>query len=879
MAYTVIFENKNGASEETYSADTFEAAIELANNDRSAEGNISIRNEQNGIIVWQYSDDDALKAYLNYSDDEWNTITSGHHEKSDKPSVYFDIDGTLGKWYADGRGYAMEEILDPTNHYFRTIEPHKAMIDLAESLCYKGIDVCIISAADKNTIRDKWEWIEEHLPFVPKENICFSPLGADKSQFVKGNADISILIDDYNKNLEAWKGTAVKAINTVNSHQDRFAEIDLTRYEALLAQDTAELTEQEIIRQASTVHAAIKRTADRIEGMALDLGAEIARENTTNNKYSPEAAQKLYNIYKKAWIKENISDAEMTAMESRYENDDAAKDMTFSEYVEKEGFADGSIYYTFKEFCAKELASYEFAEKIEQYMFERGEYDFPESDTIRWISGTDNRHVVIENIHASIANDISPLVDYFNGELAELSEEDELIKVAESIKGSLEQIRAEQQNKVVGNEIIENNELFSDFKKLQKDEFLATHTDCSEADYNSAIEAIALKITENLPFMPDNSVGSKDDIVKQLNDDTPKALADYSQKIVSENYINDVIFLTPDTELDRVINSVEELSKYLKNELFDLSSLKAEISSCSAYGVTANEMCGLTIKIPLSEMQQTDLLTREYSPFVEWYKYCDSETSAHKAIREGNMWVKGELLLQKNIYLEKPELDVEFRLVDGTDASMVQRLVLNKDEKDALVAFANQYTEKAMGMTLNDAISAACEVGLEQAAKKHNLKYHSEEKGFTDAEGYNFIKDIGLDFTLFAKSEEAEKTYSLWLKADAIEELFNRVPEVVGGFAAGDFKHVLNNTDITFYAIASVEDDTGKLTLVQESSDYGFDTFRVPLTKDESNSVKEVVEGLEVLQSQKKEQSNDLNKAQPDKGISAEQKKHEDVER
>lgn len=29
-----------------------------------------------------------------------------HKEDFNKPSVYFDIDGTLGKWYADGRGYS-----------------------------------------------------------------------------------------------------------------------------------------------------------------------------------------------------------------------------------------------------------------------------------------------------------------------------------------------------------------------------------------------------------------------------------------------------------------------------------------------------------------------------------------------------------------------------------------------------------------------------------------------------------------------------------------------------------------------------------------------------------------------------------------------------
>ena len=34
---------------------------------------------------------------------------------------------------------------------------------------------------------------------------------------MKGNAEYSILIDDYKENLKQWKGIPVKAINTINS--------------------------------------------------------------------------------------------------------------------------------------------------------------------------------------------------------------------------------------------------------------------------------------------------------------------------------------------------------------------------------------------------------------------------------------------------------------------------------------------------------------------------------------------------------------------------------------------------------------------------------------------------------------------------------------
>lgn len=179
----------------------------------------------NGLTLWSSSDSPEYEAALTRS-------LTGSQIHSEHPSVYFDIDGVLGKWYADARGYSsLDEIIDPRNHYFRDIEPHPAAIELARVLCDKGADVCIISAADINTIRDKWEWISENLPFINKDNIFFCPLGADKADYVKGNSDYSVLIDDYNVNLDAWRGTAMKAINTVNSHQGKYPEFDIAAAE------------------------------------------------------------------------------------------------------------------------------------------------------------------------------------------------------------------------------------------------------------------------------------------------------------------------------------------------------------------------------------------------------------------------------------------------------------------------------------------------------------------------------------------------------------------------------------------------------------------------------------------------------------------------
>lgn len=184
---------------------------------------ISLHDEHDRMI---FTNNEFLSTFVNQiTDDKWKGLQAGEHKPSDAPSVYFDIDGTLAKWNVNA---AMEEVFDIQNHYFRKVEPEKFVIDLAYKLYLDGMDVCIISAAEKDTIPDKYEWLKENLPFIEDENIFFSPIGADKTQFIKSNADISVLIDDYNPNLQAWReagGHAVKMLNGINSHHSGFSEI------------------------------------------------------------------------------------------------------------------------------------------------------------------------------------------------------------------------------------------------------------------------------------------------------------------------------------------------------------------------------------------------------------------------------------------------------------------------------------------------------------------------------------------------------------------------------------------------------------------------------------------------------------------------------
>lgn len=193
----------------------FERAAEIVTGVETFNGSHYYIASPDGDVFWD------SKYYDIYNRFYGNVQTFQH-----APSVYFDLDGTCAKWYKDGRGLIYpEQILDPRYHYYRNLEPHPFTIEMAKLLQGQGADVCIISAADISCVYDKIKWVEENMPFIKLENIFFCPIGADKTAYIKHNAEKSVLVDDYNKNLIEWQqagGFSAKLVNTVNSVSDKF---------------------------------------------------------------------------------------------------------------------------------------------------------------------------------------------------------------------------------------------------------------------------------------------------------------------------------------------------------------------------------------------------------------------------------------------------------------------------------------------------------------------------------------------------------------------------------------------------------------------------------------------------------------------------------
>lgn len=82
--------------------------------------------------------------------------------------------------------------------FFRSLEPIYAGLNFMKKARNLGHDVVIVSSApDAHAPGEKRQWIEEHLPWLPKHDVIF----ASRKELVQGD----VLIDDYPRNAKNFK--------------------------------------------------------------------------------------------------------------------------------------------------------------------------------------------------------------------------------------------------------------------------------------------------------------------------------------------------------------------------------------------------------------------------------------------------------------------------------------------------------------------------------------------------------------------------------------------------------------------------------------------------------------------------------------------------
>lgn len=138
-------------------------------------------------------------------------------------TIWLDMDGTIANLYAVEGWLDMLRNYDPTP--YRKALPLVNMNVLARylnRLQKRGFKVAIVTALskmptpeyDEQVIKAKAEWLHRHLRSVHFDKIEYVPYAFVKNDVNNGN---DILFDDEERHLTAWEGTAVNAVDLLET--------------------------------------------------------------------------------------------------------------------------------------------------------------------------------------------------------------------------------------------------------------------------------------------------------------------------------------------------------------------------------------------------------------------------------------------------------------------------------------------------------------------------------------------------------------------------------------------------------------------------------------------------------------------------------------
>lgn len=160
---------------------------------------------------------------------------------SRKPTIYFDMDNTVALFCKYGED-ALSLAKVHKKGFFRHLAPVSGCKIIIPMLQEMGFRVRIISSCAETPYcrREKREWIHEHLPSIDDSDIVFCRIGQNKAKYVYDIKN-SILVDDYDVNLEDWTragGIAIKKRNStkpskflsISSHYELFDVLDNLGY-------------------------------------------------------------------------------------------------------------------------------------------------------------------------------------------------------------------------------------------------------------------------------------------------------------------------------------------------------------------------------------------------------------------------------------------------------------------------------------------------------------------------------------------------------------------------------------------------------------------------------------------------------------------------
>ena len=118
--------------------------------------------------------------------------------------IYCDMDGVLADF--DKVPNAVARYKNEESFFFN-LEPIETNINAIKELIRKGYQVKILSKSPhEKADYDKRLWLEKYLPQIKIENIIFARPHETKISFVNEfEKSFSLLLDDYEKNIQEWR--------------------------------------------------------------------------------------------------------------------------------------------------------------------------------------------------------------------------------------------------------------------------------------------------------------------------------------------------------------------------------------------------------------------------------------------------------------------------------------------------------------------------------------------------------------------------------------------------------------------------------------------------------------------------------------------------
>ncbi len=160
-------------------------------------------------------------------------------------NVCFDLDGNVADLYNSNRW--LEKIRGEEPNVFTSLPYMQGIQDnenyfnaYIKELQKIGCNLMIITWLPMNAsieaqqmyTKEKLEWIEQYMPYIPKNNIYILPYGVDKhSCFKRGK--LNILLDDDIENCKKWNyfssdNVEFKAYQTNDNIVEKLKEIIVT---------------------------------------------------------------------------------------------------------------------------------------------------------------------------------------------------------------------------------------------------------------------------------------------------------------------------------------------------------------------------------------------------------------------------------------------------------------------------------------------------------------------------------------------------------------------------------------------------------------------------------------------------------------------------